>query len=59
MNDRTEISKFEEKLREARQRVTDAEKKDQPVSAEKLLELRERAHSAWVKLENAKKNRPS
>ena len=57
MNDEPKIPDLEADLRAARQHVTDAENAEHPIGAEKLLEFRENAHRAWVKLEKAKGRR--
>ena len=51
MNDEPTISDLEGDLQAARQRVIDAANAVPPASAEQLLEFRENAHRAWVKLE--------
>jgi hypothetical protein len=52
--DASTVTALERALFEARQRVADASTAVPPLATDQLLALRERAHSAWVALEEAK-----
>ena len=56
MSNEPDIFELEAELRAARQMLINAENAQHPsIEAERLLELRDSAHRAWVKLEEAKK----